>query len=92
MAFFCTPGCSSWFLDFLGIEVDDAQNGSWRHCFVVLFYLAANPTHMGVDVDGLACPLHHPIACGHQMRGQGLLPGVILSCHCSGVVVPFCWM
>jgi hypothetical protein len=26
-------------------------------------YLAAKPSHMGVDVDGLACPLHRPIVC-----------------------------
>jgi hypothetical protein len=37
-------------------EVDDAQDGSWRRCFVVLLYLAAKPTHVGVDADGLTCP------------------------------------
>jgi hypothetical protein len=26
----------------------------------------------GVDVDGLACPLHRPMARGCQMWGQGL--------------------
>jgi hypothetical protein len=25
-------------------------------------YLAAKPSRMGVDVDGLACPLHGPMA------------------------------
>jgi hypothetical protein len=25
-------------------------------------YLAAKPPHVGVDVDGLAYPLHHPMA------------------------------
>jgi hypothetical protein len=34
----------------------------------------------GVDVDGLACHLHHPMACG-QMRGQDFLSGVVLSCR-----------
>jgi hypothetical protein len=26
-----------------------------------LLYLVAKPSHMGVDVDGLANPLHHPV-------------------------------
>jgi hypothetical protein len=28
-------------------------------------YLAAKPSHMGIDVDGLACLLHHPTSCNH---------------------------
>jgi hypothetical protein len=55
----------------------------------MLLYLAAKPTHVGVDVDGLACPLHYPMACGQQTKGHGLLPDVVLSHHCSGAVVPF---
>jgi hypothetical protein len=47
-------------------------------------YLAAKPSHMGVDVDGLAYPLHRSTACSHQTRGQGLLRGVVLSRRCSG--------
>jgi hypothetical protein len=47
-------------------------------------YMAAKPSHMGVDVDGLACPLHHPMTWSCQTRGHGLLPGVVLSCRCSG--------
>jgi hypothetical protein len=73
----------------LSVEVDDARDGSWRRCFAILLYLAAKPSHVGVDVDRLACPLHRPMACGRQTRGQGLLPGVILSRHCSGAMVPF---
>jgi hypothetical protein len=65
--------------------VDDARDDSWR----CLLYLAAKPAHVGVDVDGLAYPLHHPTACGRQTRGHGLLLGVVLSRRCSGVVVPF---
>jgi hypothetical protein len=38
----------------------------------------------GVDVDGLACPLHRSTLCRCQMRGHGLLLGTILSCRCSG--------
>jgi hypothetical protein len=56
---------------------------------MVLLYLAAKSTHMGVDVDGLACPLHCPMACDRQMKGQGLLSGVVLSHRFSGVVEPF---
>jgi hypothetical protein len=26
-------------------------------------YFAAKPSHVGVDVDRLACPLHHPTVC-----------------------------
>jgi hypothetical protein len=56
---------------------------------MALLYLAAKPAHVGVAVDGLAYPLHRPMACGRQTRGQGILPGVVLSHHCSGVVAPF---
>jgi hypothetical protein len=56
--------------------VDDARDGSWRRCFTVLLYLAAKPRHMVVDVDGLAYPLHYPMAYGNQTRGQGLLPAL----------------
>jgi hypothetical protein len=34
---------------------------------------------VGVDVDGLACPLHHPTASSRQTRGRGILLGVVLS-------------
>jgi hypothetical protein len=84
MVFFLAPRCSSQFSSILSVEVDDAQDGSWRRRFVAWLYLAAKPSHVGVDVDELACPLHHPTACSCQMRGQGLLRGTILSHHCSG--------
>jgi hypothetical protein len=48
------------------------------------FYLAAKPPHVGVGVDWLACPPHHHMTYNHQMRGHGLLPDGVLSCHCSG--------
>jgi hypothetical protein len=48
------------------------------------FYLAAKPSHVGVDVDGLACPLHCPMTCSYQTRGQGLPSRVVLSSHYSG--------
>jgi hypothetical protein len=75
---------SSWLLDVLGAEVDDTQDESWRGCFMKRLYLPAKPSHIGIDVDGLAYPLHRPMARSWQMRGQGLLPGVVLSYRCSG--------
>jgi hypothetical protein len=47
---------------------------SW-HCH----YLASKPSHVGVDVDGLAYLMHCPTFCSHQTRGQGLLSDVVLS-------------
>jgi hypothetical protein len=37
---------------------------SW-HCH----YLASKPSHVGVDVDGLAYLMHCPTFCSHQTRG-----------------------
>jgi hypothetical protein len=54
------PECSR----FLSTEVDGAQDGSWRRCCFAWPYFTAKPSHMRVDVDGLAYPLHHPIVCG----------------------------
>jgi hypothetical protein len=69
LAFFLAPRCTSWFSGVLGVEVDDARDGSWRRCFTAWLYLATKTSHVGVDVDELASPLHHPIACSRQMRG-----------------------
>jgi hypothetical protein len=44
-------------------------------------YLAAKPSHVGVDVDRLACPLHRPTAYSHQSRGQSFLSAAALSHH-----------
>jgi hypothetical protein len=48
-------------------------------------YLSPKSSHVGLDVDELACSLHHCMACNRQTRGHGFLPGVVLSHHCSGV-------
>jgi hypothetical protein len=69
MAFFFAPGCPSQFLGVLDAEVDDAWDGSWRRCFTTWLYLAAKPSQVGVDVDGIAYPLHHPTAYCRQTRG-----------------------
>jgi hypothetical protein len=44
-------------------------------------YLAAKPSHVGVDVYRIAGLLHCPIVCSHQMRGQGFLSCIAVSCH-----------
>jgi hypothetical protein len=41
-------------------------------------YLVAKCSHAGVDVDGLACPLHRPMNYSRQMRGHGFLPGTCI--------------
>jgi hypothetical protein len=41
--------------------------------------LVTKPSHMGVDVDGLACPLHYSTTYNHQTRGSRFLPGAVLS-------------
>jgi hypothetical protein len=72
------PECSSWFL---GTEVDGARDTSWRHhCFTQL-YLIAKPSHVGVNVDGLAYPLHRSMVYDRQVRGQSFLSGAALSHH-----------
>jgi hypothetical protein len=51
---------------------------------VAWVYLAAKPSHVGVDLDGLAYLLHHPMVYSHQTRGHSLLSSVVLSHHSSG--------
>jgi hypothetical protein len=43
----------------------------------------------GVDVDRLAYPLHCPIVCDHQTKGQSFLSGVALSHHAAVGGGPF---
>jgi hypothetical protein len=79
-------GHSSWFPN---AEVDGAQDGSWRHHCLARLYLAAKLAHVRVDVDGLACPLHHPMMCGYQMRGQSFLLGAAYPIMLQWMVAPF---
>jgi hypothetical protein len=46
-----------------------------------MLYLVAKPSHVGADVDGLACSLHRPTICYRQRGGQSFLTGATLSCH-----------
>jgi hypothetical protein len=46
------------------------------------FYLATKPSHVGVDKDGLSCPLHRPMVCNCHTREHSFLSGVVVSsCH-----------
>jgi hypothetical protein len=66
--FFLPPKCSSRLRGILGAEVDDAQDDSWRGSFAKRLWQLCLPT-WGVDVDGLAYPLHRPTSCSCQVRG-----------------------
>jgi hypothetical protein len=52
--------------------------------------LVAKPSHMELDMDGLACSLHHHMVYSHQRGGQNFLACAALSCHAAvgGVVFP----
>jgi hypothetical protein len=84
MTFFLPPRCSFWLSGVLVTEVDCARDDSWRGAFAVWLYLVAKPSYVGVNVDGLACPLYRPTVCSCQTRGHVLLPDAILSYRCSG--------
>jgi hypothetical protein len=63
--------------------VDDTLEGSQRRCFVMCPCLAAKSSHIGDEVDGLSCSLHHPMACSYQMRGCDFMLGATLSRHAA---------
>jgi hypothetical protein len=56
-----------------------ARDGSWSHLFFVWLCLAAKPSHVGVDVDVLACFLHHPTVCYQHKWVWCSLTGVAVS-------------
>jgi hypothetical protein len=60
--------------------VEGAWDGSWS-CHLAILYLAAKPSHMGANVDGLACSLHRPMVYSHQRGGQSFLTGIAPSHH-----------
>jgi hypothetical protein len=65
MTFFWDPECSLQLPGVPGAEVNDARDDSWTGSFTKRLYMAAKPSHVGVDVDGLACPLHWPMGCSY---------------------------
>jgi hypothetical protein len=52
---------SPWFL---GVDVASAQDGLWGCHHLALLYLPTKYSHVGADVDRLACHLHCPMICG----------------------------
>jgi hypothetical protein len=78
------PWCSSGLPGVLGTVVDDTWDDYRKDSFMMWLYLTAKPSYVGVDVDGLAYPLHRPMVPSCETRGHGLLPDVVLSCHCNG--------
>jgi hypothetical protein len=62
-----------------GANMVGAQDGSWSHlCFIGLI-LATKPSHVGADVDGLACSQHHHTVSGWWTCVQCILTGAALS-------------
>jgi hypothetical protein len=64
-------------------EADEAREGSWDIVSWWRSYLVSKSSNAGDSVDGPACPLHCPTARSHQTRGQGFLPGIVLSRHAA---------
>jgi hypothetical protein len=89
LTFFLVSGCSFWFLDVLGTEVDDARDGSWRHCFTAWLYLIAKPTPCTVlrlaairrgdraSCQALSCPI--AVVGGGASLGDVKPPGLDIS-------------
>jgi hypothetical protein len=46
-----------------------------------MHYLAAKPSRVGADVDGLAYSLHRPTVCSRQRGDQSFLTGIAPFCH-----------
>jgi hypothetical protein len=52
--------CSYRFPIVPDVEVDDTREGSCKHCFVLCLCLTAKSSHVGVNMDVLACPYTSP--------------------------------
>jgi hypothetical protein len=66
-------------------DVVGARDGSWSHICFIWLCLAAKPSHVGADMDELACFLHHPMVCSWQTWVQCPLKGAALSHHAASV-------
>jgi hypothetical protein len=62
-----------------GVDVVGARDSSWSCLHFIWLYLAAKPSHLGSDMDGLACSLHRPMVCGWLTWVQSFLTGAALS-------------
>jgi hypothetical protein len=65
----------------LGVDVAGAQDVSWSCICFVWLCLAAKPSHVGADVDRLACFLHRPTVYGWQAWVQCFLTSNALYHH-----------
>jgi hypothetical protein len=52
-------------------------------------YLAAKPSHAGIDADGLACPLHRSKVCSHLMRDSASCQALPCPIVRQWALVPF---
>jgi hypothetical protein len=59
--------------------VAGAQDSSWSSLRLSSVCLATKLSHMGANVDGLACLLHHSMVYNWQMTVQSFLTGAALS-------------
>jgi hypothetical protein len=50
----------------LGVNVAGVGNDSWSYLCFILRCLATKPSHVGANVNALACFLYHPTVCGWQ--------------------------
>jgi hypothetical protein len=62
-----------------GVDVVGDRDSSWSCLRFIWLYLAAKPSHLGSDMDGLACSLHRPMVCGWLTWVQSFLIGAALS-------------
>jgi hypothetical protein len=69
--------------------VAGTRDGSWDGYCLALVRLAAKLSHVGANVDGLACRLYRPPDCDYQAWVQSLLMGTILSHHIAQVSAVF---
>jgi hypothetical protein len=63
-----------------GSVTKGARYDFWGCDRIALLRLVAKLSHVGADVDRLACSLHWPTDCSWQTRVQSLLTCIILSC------------
>jgi hypothetical protein len=62
-----------------GVNVACARDSSWGCLHFGWHYLAANPSHVGANVDALAYSLQCPMVCGRQMRVQNFVIGTAIT-------------
>jgi hypothetical protein len=66
------PERSSWFSDILGAEVDDAQDGPWRRCFMTSVLLGCQAFPRGDRCGRVSLPPTPPYVMWPSDEGLGL--------------------